>query len=244
MNIVVNAETEMKKAHGKGKLTIKTEQTGNTIRLSFADDGPGITKENIGKIFDPFFTTKEAGEGTGLGLSLSYGIISEHKGALYAESEAGKGATFIIELPVVAEKEEKIERVAAVEEAGQAPGGRILVVDDEPTILAFLKKVLGDEGYDVTTASSGEEALKKIESEEYGLILCDIKLPGLSGVELYELIEKIAPSLKKRVIFITGDVMAADTRQFLKRTKVPYVTKPFDITKLKKEVSRVIASAG
>jgi len=244
MNIIVNAETEMRKAHGRGKLIVKTEQIGNTIRISFADDGPGIARENIGKVFDPFFTTKEAGEGTGLGLSLSYGIIAEHKGALYVESEVGKGATFIIELPVVAEEEEKIERVAAVEEAGKAPGGRILVVDDEPTILTFLKKVLGGEGYDVETAGSGEEALKRIGSEEYGLILCDVKLPGLSGIEIYEQIGKVVPSLQKRVIFITGDVISADTREFLKETRVPYVTKPFDIAKLKKEVRRVIVGAG
>jgi CheY-like chemotaxis protein len=244
MNIIVNAETEMKQAHGRGKLTIKTEQTGNTIRVSFKDDGPGIAKENIGRVFDPFFTTKEVGEGTGLGLSLSHSIITEHKGALYVKSTPGKGATFIIELPIVAEEEEEIEKVEAVEETGKTSGGRILVVDDEPAIPAFLKRVLGGEGYEVTTVSSGEEALDRIESEEYGLILCDIKMPGLSGIEIYEQIEKVASSLQKRVIFITGDVMSADTREFLKRTKVPYVTKPFDIAKLKEEVKRVIAGAG
>ena len=244
MNIIVNAETEMKQARGRGKLIIRTEQIGNTIRLSFKDDGPGIARENIGKIFDPFFTTREVGEGTGLGLSLSHGIIAEHKGALYAESKAGKGATFIIELPIVAEAEEKMGTVEVVEEAGKAIGDRILVVDDEPTILAFLKEVLGGEGYDVATAGSGKEALDRIGSEEYSLILCDIKLPGMSGVELYEQIEKTASSLQKRVMFITGDVLAADTREFLKRTKAPYVTKPFDIAKLKEEVNRVIVSAG
>jgi len=177
-------------------------------------------------------------------LSLSHGIIAEHKGALYAESKAGQGATFIIELPIVAEEEEKIEAVEAVEEAGRAIGGRILVVDDEPTILAFLKKVLGGEGYDVETASSGEEALKRIESERYHLILCDIKLPGISGAEIYEQIGKVAPSLQKRVMFITGDVIGAGTEAFLKKTRSPYVTKPFDIAKLKGEVKRVIVGAG
>jgi len=244
MNIIVNAESEMKQAHGSGKLTIKTERIGNTIRISFADDGPGIAKENIGKVFDPFFTTREVGEGTGLGLSLSYGIITEHKGTLYVKSRLGKGATFIIELPIVAEEEEKIEVVEAAKEDGKAIGGRILVVDDEPTILAFLKRVLGGEGYEVETVSSGREALGMIKNKRYGLILCDIKLPGLSGVELYEQIEKVAPSLQNRVIFITGDVTSTDTQAFLEKTEAPYVTKPFDIAKLKEEVKRVIVSAG
>ena len=176
------------------------------------------------------------GEGTGLGLSLSHGIIAEHEGTIYAESEEGKGATFIIELPLVAEEEEKIERVEVVEETGRVTGGRILVVDDEPSILSLLKDMLGSEGHEAETASSGEKALQMIKRQRYNLIISDIKLPDLSGVELYEEIGKVAPSLQKRVMFITGDVISADIRSFLERTKSPYVTKPFDIARMKKEV--------
>ncbi|MEE8414530.1 MAG: ATP-binding protein, partial [Dehalococcoidales bacterium] len=101
LNIVINAEHFMTEAHGRGTLTITTEQVGDTVRASFADDGPGIARENIGHLFDPFFTTKEIGKGTGLGLSIAYGIITEHGGRIYAESEPGKGATFIVELPAI-----------------------------------------------------------------------------------------------------------------------------------------------
>jgi len=100
INIVINAEHFMYEAHGKGTLTIITERIEDTVRASFADDGPGISREALGHIFDPFFTTKEVGKGTGLGLSISHGIIAEHGGKLYTESEIGKGATFIIELPI------------------------------------------------------------------------------------------------------------------------------------------------
>ena len=100
LNLIINAETSMMESHGGGKLIIKTDTTDNNIRICFKDDGAGISEGNINKIFDPFFTTKEAGKGTGLGLSISYGIITEHGGRIYAESEYGKGATFIIELPV------------------------------------------------------------------------------------------------------------------------------------------------
>jgi PAS domain S-box-containing protein len=102
LNLIINAETEMKLAHNEGKLLITTEKAGNTIHVSFKDNGPGIPKENLEKIFDPFFTTREVGEGTGLGLSICYGIVKEHNGRIWAESERGKGATFIVELPVVA----------------------------------------------------------------------------------------------------------------------------------------------
>ncbi len=100
LNIVINAEYFMKEAHHKGKLTITTEKVGKKIRVSFADDGPGIAKDDLGHIFDPFFTTKEVGRGTGLGLSICHGIVTEHGGRIYVESELGKGATFIVELPI------------------------------------------------------------------------------------------------------------------------------------------------
>ncbi len=100
INIIINAEHFMTETHQKGTLTITTELVGDIIRASFADSGPGIAKEHLGHLFDPFFTTKEVGKGTGLGLSISYGIITEHGGKIYAESELGKGATFVIELPI------------------------------------------------------------------------------------------------------------------------------------------------
>jgi len=100
LNIIVNAEHAMLEAHGKGAITITTERDGDIIRISLADDGPGIAEENLGHIFDPFFTTKEVGKGTGLGLSICYGTITEHSGKIYVESELGKGTAFIIELPV------------------------------------------------------------------------------------------------------------------------------------------------
>ncbi len=100
LNIVINAEHFMIEAHNRGTLTITTEKVGDIIKASFADDGPGISKENLGHLFDPFFTTKEVGKGTGLGLSICHGIITEHSGRIYAESDLDKGATFIVELPL------------------------------------------------------------------------------------------------------------------------------------------------
>jgi len=100
INLIVNAEQAMLEAHGRGGLIITTEQMGDMVRVSFTDDGPGISPENMRKLFSPFFTTKEVGKGTGLGLSICHGIVIEHGGRIYAESEPGKGATFVVELPV------------------------------------------------------------------------------------------------------------------------------------------------
>ena len=100
MNVVINAEYFMMEAHGRGTLTITTQKENGTVRISFADDGSGITPENLNRIFDPFFTTKEAGKGTGLGLSICHSIVAEHGGQIYVRSELGKGTTIFIELPV------------------------------------------------------------------------------------------------------------------------------------------------
>jgi signal transduction histidine kinase len=104
LNIIINAEYFMSEAYGKGTLTITTERVNDLIRASFADDGPGIAKEDMGRLFDSFFTTKEVGKGTGLGLSIAQSIITEHGGRIYAESELGKGTTFIVELPISKQK--------------------------------------------------------------------------------------------------------------------------------------------
>jgi PAS domain S-box-containing protein len=102
INIITNSEYFMTAEHGRGTLTISTERVDGIVRISFADDGPGIMRKNLEHVFDLFFTTKEVGKGTGLGLSICHGIIAAHGGRIYAESKLGRGATFIVELPVIA----------------------------------------------------------------------------------------------------------------------------------------------
>jgi PAS domain S-box-containing protein len=240
LNIVLNAEKEMINAHGRGKLIVKTEQTGDKIRISFTDDGPGISKENLDKIFDPFFSTRAARNGTGLGLSICHGIITQHNGRIYATSKPGKGATFIIELPVVADNEEAEKTEVIREEPWQRIGAKILVVDDEPAILSFLKELLTNEGYQVETLERADDALEKLRNQRYDLIMLDIKLPVMSGIELYRHIEKTKPTMVPKVLFITGDMVEPSTRDFLEKTKASYITKPFNMDHLKKEANHVL----
>jgi PAS domain S-box-containing protein len=237
LNIIINAEMEMRLAHDGGNLLIKTETEDNTIRISFKDDGPGIAEENLERIFNPFFTTREVGNGTGLGLSLCLGIITEHKGQIYAESRLGEGSTFIVELPVVVE-DKQLEMPEPIAE--EATGAKILVVDDELAILQFLERVLTDEGHEVETVDNADDALERIENKRYRLILMDIKMPGMGGIELYKRIQKIAHSLTRRVVFITGDVMGGDTKEFLAKVKAHYITKPFDTEQIKRDINRIL----
>jgi signal transduction histidine kinase/CheY-like chemotaxis protein len=240
LNIIINAEKELE-AKGGGILIIATKQIGNFIRISFADNGPGINKKNLERIFDPFFTTRAAGEGTGLGLSVCHGILSEHNGRIYAESEEGMGATFIVELPEVAKHEDVKEGEAVFEEKVEpVKGMKILVVDDEPFIRQMLTQMLGEVGYQVETAGDANSALSKIKQTSYNLILLDVKMPGMSGIEIYHRIEEMAGSLEKKVIIITGDVIGKDTKNFLSQTKTPFITKPFDMAKLRRDIDKVM----
>jgi len=240
LNIVLNAEHFMSRAHNKGKLVVKTEKIGGNIRASFTDNGAGISKENLDKIFNPFFTTKDVGDGTGLGLSICHGIITQHNGRIYAESELGKGATFVIELPIVADPTQPGKADETKKEPRKPRGAKILVVDDEVAILVFLKRLLTEWGHSVETINNANKALERLKTERYSLILLDIKLPGMSGIELYQHIEETVPALTRRVIFITGDIMQGATRSFLEKTGVPHITKPIDIEVLKKMINRAL----
>jgi PAS domain S-box-containing protein len=241
LNLIINAGTEMKLAHGRGKLSIKTEHINNTIRISFKDNGPGIAKKNLGKIFNPFFTTREVGRGTGLGLSVCHGIITEHKGRIWAESKLGIGATFIVELPIVTEDKQSVPPEPTVEEPKKVTKAKILVIDDEPSIRQLVNRVLIKEGHDVEAVDNAEDAFKMIKSKRYSLILLDIKMPGVGGINLYKQFQEIAASLAKRVVFVTGDVMDKRSTDFLTKTMAPYIMKPFDAEKLKTEINRILA---
>ena len=153
LNIVTNAEQAMTEAHGRGKLVIRTrfQSEGNgidksedgIIEISFSDDGPGIPKENLKRVFDPFFTIKPVGKGTGLGLSISYGIVKDHGGEIYALSEEGKGATFIIELPILKEQiaEEKREEEPSTDAHRIEQERKVLIVEDEELITKMLEDI-------------------------------------------------------------------------------------------------------
>jgi len=241
LNLIINAETEVKLAHGGGKLAIKTEQVDNNIWVSFKDNGLGIAKENLERIFNPFFTTRKVGQGTGLGLSVCHGIATAHKGRIWAESQLGKGAKFIVELPILTEDKQLELPEPVVQKPGKVTGARILVVDDEEVIRKFVSQMLIDEGHEVEAVDSAEGALGEIKSKEYQVIMLDIKMPGMSGIELYRHFQKESPSLADRVVFITGDVMGPSTMAFLSKTKVPYIIKPFDAKQLKAEINHVLA---
>jgi PAS domain S-box-containing protein len=240
LNLIVNAEHAMKKAHDKGILTIQTKSLGDSIRISVADDGPGMPDEVLKKLFQPFFTTKEPGEGTGLGLSLSLGIIQEHNGTIRAESKAGKGTTFIVELPAAADADATGEIPPAAEPQKTITKANILVVDDEPAIRLLIKTILSQNGHTVEECDDPRKALDKIISADYNVILLDIRMPGMSGIELFNNILVKKPALSQSVIFITGDTSDEATKTYLEAHQTPYISKPFNRKTLETAVGEIL----
>jgi PAS domain S-box-containing protein len=243
LNIITNARQAMAETKRKGTITVTTKTVEDYVRISMADNGPGISPENMTRIFDPFFTTKPAGSGSGLGLSVCHGIIIEHGGNIYAESTPGKGTTFIIELPIATGEQAVIKVEKPAKKRSRRPRrkmtGNILIVEDEPAIRAVLIRNLSTEGYQVQSVSDGKTALDKLAKNAYDLILTDLKMPGMTGRELYETIKKKYPNLVERIVFITGDVMTGDTTKFLTSTGRPYLVKPFyskDVTDMIEKV--------
>jgi PAS domain S-box-containing protein len=243
LNLIVNAEQAMKKAHGRGILTITSEKKLNNIRLSVQDDGPGISKENMRHLFEPFFTTKDPGEGTGLGLSLSRSIILEHNGEMSVESEIGNGATFVIELPIIEAAPPEIETTSPPTQAQLSTkrNGRILVIDDEPTIRELLEKALTRVGHSVDVIADATAAMEIIDAGTiYDVIITDVRMPGMNGLELYALAVRKMPAMKHRIIFITGDVMGADIKAFIGNNNILCLTKPFRMNELERKIDNIL----
>ncbi|TAN59728.1 response regulator, partial [bacterium] len=241
INIINNAEDAMTDYNKSGRLEIKTRKNRNKILITFKDDGPGIPKNILKKVFDPFFTTKEVGKGTGLGLSITHGIVTEHGGAIDITVPEAGGALVTIELPII-EKEQWTELKKAIDietaltSEEKQTGKKILVVDDEITIREALTEFLTRAGFDVTAAGTGKEGAELIEKNGFSLVIADIKLPDINGMELYDIAVNKSPALKESVIIITGAVLNPEIKNFVERTKCPLVLKPFTMTSLLKVI--------
>jgi CheY-like chemotaxis protein len=244
LNLVINAEQAMLTAHGRGILVVRTwhDPERESLVLEINDDGPGIPDEVQPKIFDPFFTTKDVGQGTGLGLTVAYAIVQEHGGRIRVESAPSGGTSFYVELPITGAKLPPAPVGRTAPETVEAPpGSSILIVEDEAALAAAVAEALRDAGYVVDRAADGEEAIARIDSRAFDLVICDLKMPRLDGKAFYRTLAERKSRMARRVIFVTGDVAGTDAEAFLHETGCRWLAKPFRLADLLRTVREGLA---
>jgi len=239
LNLVQNAHQAMTAARGRGVLTVRLRPAEGAVRIEILDDGPGIPPEHLRRIFDPFYTTKPPGEGSGLGLSVSYGIVSEHGGKLWAENRPEGGAAFHLELPIAG---------PAPMPAPPPPPRRelpllsrplkVLLVEDERRVADVLASLLRRLGHTADVAIGGRDGLTRAAAGVYDVVFVDLKMPEMDGREFWrELGARDAP-LARRTVFTTGNPRSREA-QAIEADGLPMLGKPFTL----KELAEVLRAA-
>lgn len=248
-NLCINARDAI---NGRGKIEIKLEKLysihnstiplmpkGKYLKLSVADNGSGISEENLGKIFEPFFTTKEKGKGTGLGLATVYGIVKQNAGFIDVQSQPGQGTVFYIYFPELeSNSDEHCEPV--INGISHGTGETILVVEDDPSILNLTKKILENIGYKVITEDSPDKAIEIFKSRcnEISLVISDVIMPEMNGNDLIGILKQHRPDLK--CMLMTGYSSDILEKNNALPDGIPVMTKPFTISVLAQKVKKIL----
>jgi signal transduction histidine kinase len=242
LNLLTNAQHALRERAEHRQIVITTGATEYSgtgqdfLHVMVADNGPGISKEIIDRIFEPFFTTRAVGEGTGLGLSICYGIMTALGGHISVVSEPGQGATFLLELPLTQNPARSLPSEQPALKLAAPAGLRILVIDDDREVTGFILRLLATQNT-VLVAERGDEGLEMLSQEQFDRVLCDLKMPGMTGIELFERLRSLSPESIERVIFMSGDTHNQATRDFVLHSGRPLLRKPFTI----EEIFRVLA---
>jgi PAS domain S-box-containing protein len=228
LNLITNAIQALepeKRAQNQVRIVVFTDAEGSAV-IEIQDNGVGIDPEHLASIFDPFFTTREPGDGTGLGLSICHTLVAEMKGRIEVESAPGHGSVARVVLPPADELDDENTMELKRPLVDGSPRRRILVIDDEPLVLRMLKKALRQ--HDVVATTQGAEALEHCREQDFDLILSDLMMAGIDGVDLYGRLMEFRPDLAARVVFMTGGAFTPRTRDFLSAIPNRCIEKPFE----------------
>ena len=245
--VLTNLLDNAARAAKGGNVTLAVHRERDGLAIEVDDSGPGIPLQLLPRILEPFFTTRGTGEGTGLGLSVSLGIVQQHGGELRAENRpAGAGARFVAWLPFGTAPTIPSRRVGAVPPLAPVTGhlgARVLIIDDEAAVRSSMRRYFERQGWLVEEASDGTVGLSKLlatrDDLTYELIICDLKMPGLSGLEVHKWVSASRPDLLGRLVFASGDTASPEAAAFLSSSTCPVLEKPFELSELAAVVARV-----
>jgi CheY-like chemotaxis protein/anti-sigma regulatory factor (Ser/Thr protein kinase) len=244
LNLLVNAAQALPEgAADRNEVVVATsfDPVSSRVVVEISDTGPGIPDELKGRVFDPFFSTKGQEEGMGLGLFICRNIVRDHGGDISFESTPGVGTTFRVEFDAAhGQAEPSREFESPVIADGVI--GRALIIDDEAGICRTIERVLAD-SYRTVSVNSGREALELLARDSsFAVIICDLLMPHISGVEVYEYISTHHPRLDERLVFITGGTFTDLTNEFVASSARPILLKPFDLKEFREVVDSVAQS--
>lgn len=239
LNLLLNAvQAFVDDDKTRNQIRVTGRAEGDHVVVSISDTGRGIPADVLPKIFEPFFTTKHIGEGTGLGLATSRQIIGSHRGELRVSTQVGVGTRFDVVLPIGSPSANAPRTTSPTSANVDAPA-RILVIDDEPMILRILVRLL--EPSLVVGVTSARDALTRLEAgEQYDAIVCDLVMPGMSGMELYAQLARTRPDLAERCVFLSGGAFTPEARDFIAAAHRPCLDKPISEAKLRAAINDVI----
>jgi PAS domain S-box-containing protein len=232
LNMIINAAQAIDEGHELSNwIRVSTGRESEQVYVEIADSGTPIPEENFSKIFDPFYTTKPLGQGTGLGLAISYSIVQQHGGRIEVESRLEKGTLFRIWLPVetACPSDPQQEAKPRNEKSSRLSSrGRVMVIDDEEGVLRYMRRSLS-KFHDVVLAAGGQEALAVLNNDQkFDVVLCDLMMPELSGMDLFSSIRDDFPDLAERFIFMTGGAFTPKAVDFAKHIVNQKIEKPID----------------
>jgi signal transduction histidine kinase len=231
LNLLLNAAQALIDLHPRrNRLYVRSRDEGSFVIVEVEDNGPGIPPETMPRIFESFFTTKPPEVGTGLGLPISLDIVRRAGGDLTVESEPGRGAIFRVRLPAVlgasSFKTRSVPSLRAIQRR------RVLAIDDEALLLKAFRRMLVSH-HDIETKLGAREALRCFsEDRRFDIVLCDLQMPDMSGVELHSVVKRQWPDLANRFIFITGGAFSPEARRFLEDSTIACINKPFQLQEL------------
>jgi len=245
LNFLINAEQALTTVEWHREITIRTAAADERVRLQVADTGPGVPHDIQGRIFDPFFTTKPEGRGTGLGLSICYGIVHDHGGRIWVDSDPNRGergAVFTVELPRDQRARRRLTPGPMIGPVLPDESVTVLIVDDEEGLRRAVLNFLKRRGIDATAVGDGVEALRVLRERRFDVILSDVRMPGMNGRQFLERLRQEHPAMVSRLILSTGDSFAPDTVALLQESGVPSLVKPFDFAKLETLLREVVSA--